>query len=98
MPSELTYLDHAATTPLRPEARVWRDMEEFDTSERAHANWPDRFFARLVDTYLATTANRGGFVGDAQCFVLDSGQLLTFALTVMKAVAGNPQAAATLVA
>ena len=29
--------------------RVWRDMEEFDTGERAHANWPDRFFARLVD-------------------------------------------------
>jgi aminoglycoside 3-N-acetyltransferase len=80
------------------DTRFWRDMEEFDTSERAHANWPDRFFARLVDTYLATTANRGGFVGAAQCFVLDSGQLLTFALTVMKAVAGDPQAAATLVA
>ena len=29
--------------------RVWRDMEEFDTSEKgAHPNWPDRFFARLV--------------------------------------------------
>ena len=30
--------------------RVWRDMEEFDTSDGAHPNWPDRFFARLVDT------------------------------------------------
>jgi aminoglycoside 3-N-acetyltransferase len=80
------------------DTRVWREMEEFDTSERAHANWPDRFFARLVDTYLANTGNRGGLVGDAQCFVLDSGPLLTFALTVMKAVAGNPQAASSLVA
>jgi hypothetical protein len=73
-------------------------MEEFDTSEGVHANWPDRFFARLVDTYLANTANRGGLVGDAQCFVLDSGPLLTFALTVMKGVSGNPRAATTLVA
>src|SRR5712671_88013 len=33
--------------------RVWRDMEEFDTSDAgAHPNWPERFFARLVDTYL----------------------------------------------
>jgi len=78
--------------------RVWRDMEEFDTSERAHAHWPDRFFARLVDTYLANTRNRGGFVGNAHAFVLDARELLTFALTVMKAVAGNPRAASTLVA
>ncbi|MGH9374499.1 MAG: aminoglycoside N(3)-acetyltransferase, partial [Vicinamibacterales bacterium] len=50
--------------------RVWRDMEEFDTSdEGAHSNWPDRFFSRLVDTYLAQTNNRGGHVGDAHCFL-----------------------------
>ena len=33
--------------------RVWREMEEFDTSIGVHANWPERFFARLVDTYCA---------------------------------------------
>ena len=33
--------------------RVWRDMEEIDTSGGgAHPSWPERFFARLVDTYL----------------------------------------------
>ena len=53
--------------------RVWREMEEFDTSDAgAHANWPDRFFARIVDTYLAQTGNRGGRVGDAECFLLDA--------------------------
>jgi aminoglycoside 3-N-acetyltransferase len=77
--------------------RVWRDMEEFDTSERAHPNWPDRFFARLVDTHLATTGNRGAFVGNAHCFLLGAGGLLKFALGVMKAVADDPAAAATLV-
>ena len=76
--------------------RVWRDMEEFDTSERAHPNWPDRFFARLVDTYLAETGNRGGRVGDAQCFLLDARGLLTFALPVMQAVAADPHAAQRL--
>ena len=50
--------------------RVWRDMEEFDTSGRAHPNWPDRFFARIVATYLAQTGKRGGRVGSAECVVL----------------------------
>ena len=77
--------------------RAWREMEEFDTSDLgAHANWPDRFFARLVDTYLVHSDNRGGYVGDAQCFLMDVRGLLPFALNVMKAVAADPQAAETL--
>jgi aminoglycoside 3-N-acetyltransferase len=73
--------------------RVWRDMEEFDTSDRAHPNWPDRFFARLVDRYLAQTGNHGARVGDAQCFLLDARGLLAFALPVMQAVAADPRMA-----
>jgi aminoglycoside 3-N-acetyltransferase len=46
--------------------RVWREIEEFDTSSRGvHPNWPDRFFAHLVDGLLATTGNRGDRVGAA---------------------------------
>ncbi len=71
-------------------------MEEFDTSEGAHPHWPDRFFARLVDTHLAETGNHGGRVGDAQCFLLGARALLTFALPVMQAVAADPRAAARL--
>jgi aminoglycoside 3-N-acetyltransferase len=75
-------------------ARVWRPMEEFDTSDRgAHPNWPDRFFARIVDTYLARTKNEGGKVGDAACFLFDARGLLTFAVGVMKAVAADRGAA-----
>jgi aminoglycoside 3-N-acetyltransferase len=74
--------------------RVWRAMEEFDTSgEGAHANWPDRFFARLVDTYLAQIGRCGGRVGDAASVLLDARGLLDFALPVMKAVAADPRAA-----
>jgi aminoglycoside 3-N-acetyltransferase len=73
--------------------RVWREMEEFDTSdEGAHPNWPDRFFARLVDTYLAQTNNRGAQVGNADCFLLNSRGLLEFALRAMKAIAADPRA------
>ncbi|HEX2452994.1 MAG TPA: AAC(3) family N-acetyltransferase [Vicinamibacterales bacterium] len=73
--------------------RVWRDMEEFDSSaDGAHSNWPERFFARIVDTYLSRTGNRGGRVGDAQCFLLDSRELLELALGVMQAVAADPAA------
>src|SRR5512132_1475459 len=61
--------------------RVWRDMEEFDTSgDGVHANWPDRFFAAIVDGYLAASANSGGTVGDAQCYLFSARGLLEFAL------------------
>jgi aminoglycoside 3-N-acetyltransferase len=77
--------------------RVWREMEEFDTSdEGAHPNWPPRFFARLVDTCLARTNNEGGRVGDAKCFLLNARGLLEFALGVMKAVAADARAADSL--
>lgn len=104
----LHYAEHVADIPgkrvarfkvpvLDNGARAWREMEEFDTSDAgAHPNWPSRFFARIVDTYLWETNNRGGQVGDAHCVLLDSRGLLTFALRVMVAVAADPQAAAAL--
>jgi aminoglycoside 3-N-acetyltransferase len=77
--------------------RVWREMEEFDTAdEGAHPNWPDRFFARLVDEYLERTGNRGATVGAAPCFLFEARGLLDFALGAMKAVAADPRAADSL--
>ena len=69
--------------------RTWRAMEEVDSSLGAHASWPDHFFARLVDTYLARTSNAGGRVGDAPSFLLDARGLLALALEEMKVVAGR---------
>ena len=74
--------------------RVWRDMEEFDTSGAGvHANWPGRFFAKIVDAYLTETGNQGGRVGDAMSYILSARGLLDFASTLMKAVAIDPRAA-----
>jgi aminoglycoside 3-N-acetyltransferase len=104
----LHYVEHIADIPGRRVARfkipmaengtrVWRDMEEFDTSGAGvHANWPDRFFARLVDGYLSATGNRGGPVGDAWCYLLSARELLRFARPLMERVAVDRDAAAGL--
>jgi len=68
--------------------RVWKEMKEVDTSgQGAHPNWPDRFFAQIVNAYLASTSNRGGRVGHAHCFLFDAKGLLETALTEMRATA-----------
>ena len=77
--------------------RVWRAMEEFDTSgEGVHANWPDRLFARIVDSLLSKTRNEGGRVGNAMTYLVSARELLEFALPLMRAVALDPLAAGYL--
>lgn len=105
----LHYAEHVAEIPDKRIARyrvpveeggrrVWRAMAEVDTSAKgAHRHWPDRFFSRIVDTYLAQQQNRGGRVGRAQAFLFDARGLLDFALHVMTAVAADPRAADLLV-
>ena len=70
--------------------RVWKEVREIDTSGAgAHPNWPDRFFAHIVNGYLARTHNRGSRVGHSHCFLLDAPGLLEHALGEMRAVAGG---------
>jgi aminoglycoside 3-N-acetyltransferase len=101
----LHYAEHIVDIPRKRVARfkvpvaengirVWRDMEEFNTAgDGMHANWPDRFFARLVDGYLAAANNAGGRVGDAWCHLLPARGLLDFALSAMQQVAADRRAA-----
>ena len=101
----LHYVEHVAEIPdkrirrfqvpvLEDGRRVWRDMEEFDTSgDGVHANWPDRFFAKIVDAYLTATGNQGRRIGKAMSYILRARGLLDFALPLMEAVANNPSAA-----
>ena len=68
--------------------RVWKEMKEFDTSGAgAHPNWPERFFATIVNVYLAKTRNRGGRVGDAHAFLIGAKGLLQLALHEMRTAA-----------
>jgi aminoglycoside 3-N-acetyltransferase len=77
--------------------RVWRAIEEFDTSgDGAHTNWPDRFFAKIVDSLLLKTENNGALVGNAMTHILSARELLDFALPVMEAVAADQLPARSL--
>jgi aminoglycoside 3-N-acetyltransferase len=76
--------------------RVWREQEEFDTADGVHVNWPERFFAMIVDAYLARTGNAGARVGNARTVLLSARGLLQFALPIMRAVADDPGAAGRL--
>jgi len=97
----LHYAEHIVDFPGKRVARfkvpvlengvkVWRDVAEFDTSaDGVHPNWPDRFFAHLVDGYLAATGNRGGRVGNAASHCFSARGLLEYAMPVMCAVASG---------
>jgi aminoglycoside 3-N-acetyltransferase len=95
----LHYAEHIANIPdkriarfkvpvLENGVRAWREMAEVDTSSQgAHGSWPDRFFAILVDGYLAATINRGGRVGGAESYLISARGLLDHALPKMEAIA-----------
>jgi aminoglycoside 3-N-acetyltransferase len=71
--------------------RVWKEVREIDTGPAgAHPHWPERFFAQIVNGYLARTHNRGSRVGHAHCFLFDARGLLDFALEQMRATAAAP--------
>jgi aminoglycoside 3-N-acetyltransferase len=86
--------------PIQEEGRrVWRPQEEVDSSgDGAHANWPDRFFARITDSYLTAHPHGRGRVGHAMSYLFSAKGLLAFALPVMRAVAADANAACGLAA
>ena len=54
------------------------------------------FFAKLVDDLLVKSGNNGALVGNATTYILGARELFNFALPMMKAVAADSSAAATL--
>ena len=67
---------------------VWRDVLEVD-SNQAHAQWPERFFARIVDGYLEASGTRGGRVGNAASYLIDAAALYDFAAPSVQRTAGS---------
>ena len=72
---------------MRSGKRTWVPCEEFDTSERAHESWPDKFFEQIVDDFIArndgTDACRIGRVGDADTVLLSAPKLVAHAVRTM---------------
>jgi aminoglycoside 3-N-acetyltransferase len=65
-------------------ARVWKDMEEFDTASSAHPSWSKHIFAEIVDGFILSRGIEPAKVGDAEAWLLDAQSLLDFALADMK--------------
>jgi aminoglycoside 3-N-acetyltransferase len=76
--------------------RVWVPGEEFNSSDPgAHANWPGRFFALIVDGFIArhdgTAQCTHGKVGNSDSYLLDAAALVAHAVPIMEQTArGDP--------
>lgn len=104
----LHYVEHVTDFPGKRVARfrvpvvengqrLWREMAEYDTSGAGvHPHWPDRFFAKIVDGYLAASGNRGGRVGDATSVLFSARELVDYAAGAMTRVAVDARLANSL--
>ncbi|NBC34551.1 MAG: hypothetical protein GVY13_17885 [Alphaproteobacteria bacterium] len=91
----LHYVEHIIDVPDKKIARykvplekdgqrVWVEMEEYNTAgDGVHKNWPDRFFAKIIDSFLSSTNNQGGKIGNAKSHVIETKPLMTYASDVM---------------
>jgi aminoglycoside 3-N-acetyltransferase len=64
--------------------RVWRETEEFDTSNGAHAAFSGHIFAEIVDEFIGVSGLQSATVGNSVSWLLPSKPLLEHALRVMK--------------
>lgn len=97
---EVTFLHHVEHVVDFPDKKItrykvpyeqdgmiqWRAVQEVD-SNVAHANWPDRFFARIIDGYLESAGNRGDRVGSALSYLIPARDLYNFAGPLMQSAA-----------
>ena len=59
-------------------------IEEFDTSRPVVSGMPERFFASVVEEFLATGAASSGLVGQALSYLLPAKELVSHAVSVME--------------
>lgn len=59
---------------------VWREFEEFDTSDPVVDGLPDDYFATIVEAFLAGGSGRRGRVGEARSVLVPAREMLAFAV------------------
>ncbi|MCY1005627.1 aminoglycoside 3-N-acetyltransferase [Nannocystis pusilla] len=87
-PMEGKRLAHVRVPVLQGGARVWLDVEEFDTNNGIK-DWPERFFGTIVEGFLAAGLGRSGPIGQATCHLLPARALVDFAVPIMTATAAQ---------
>ena len=66
---------------LKDSQRMWIDVEEFDTSLGIR-QWPDRFFATIVERYFQEYGIHSKKVGQADSYLIDARSLVDFAVSI----------------
>ena len=64
---------------------VWRDFEEFDTSDPVVEGLADDYFEEIVEDFLATGQGRRGLVGHAPSVLVDAPAVVAFAVDWLEA-------------
>ncbi|MCR6672226.1 aminoglycoside 3-N-acetyltransferase [Devosia ginsengisoli] len=59
---------------------VWRDFEEFDTSDPVVEGLADDYFEEVVEDFLATDQGRRGLIGHAPSVLVDAPAVVAFAV------------------
>lgn len=59
---------------------VWREFEEFDTSDPVVEELPDAYFATVVGDFLATGKGRSGTIGAAPSVLVEAKEIVSFAI------------------
>lgn len=67
---------------LRGGEKVWVEVEEFDSSAGIK-DWPERFFATIVEAFVAQGKARSGPVGGAASLIMGARELVEFAVPMM---------------
>lgn len=67
---------------------IWIDMEEYDSATGIR-DWPDRFFAFIVEQYIQARNLKAGLLGRARTYVLDAQDLVQFAVPIMVQTAND---------
>ena len=57
---------------------VWRQFEEFDTSNPIVATLPDDYFALVVEDFLGTGSGMRGQVGQAPCVLVPAAEMVAY--------------------
>ncbi|MDC0673125.1 aminoglycoside 3-N-acetyltransferase [Nannocystis radixulma] len=69
-------------------ARVWLDVEEFD-SANGIKDWPERFFADIVERFVAAGHARSGPIGAAHSHLIPAQALVDYAVPIMVTTAAK---------
>lgn len=66
----------------------WVEIEEYDTTSKGIVDWPDRFFATIVDDFLTKEGIATGRLGRAETVLFSAQALVDHALPLMVSEAG----------